>query len=532
VSGAVEYASTTETNAGPSAGETNAGPSAGPALRTSAPGALLELASVGMAQVEPATGRVVDCNAAFRGLFGVDGSGPTSTFPLLLHEDDRLAAWQGCLRLAGGVADRRPLEARLHRDAEVWVRLDAALPPPGSMVGSLLVLAYDISECKAAELRSHEVADAERRRDELLAVLGHELRNPLAPICNAVHLMGNRPGPLDPEVEWGIGVIARQAEQMRRLVDDMLDLGRFTRGSGELRRVTVNLDEVVLHAVEEVMPLVERRRQVLGVTLPDQALQLDADPVRLAQVFANLLHNAAKFTEEGGDISVLVEREGDRAVVRVRDAGEGISGDRLPHIFDACASSPPAAGRSAGSLGLGLRLVRALVEMHGGEVTALSAGTGRGSEFVVRLPAMPPEEDEAPEHGEGGSVPPYEVTPRRILVVDDCVDLADSLAMVLREEGHEVRVAYDGRTALMLLSRFDADAVVLDVGMPAMDGYELARRIRRGDADRRRLLVALSGYGHKEQRLRGLEAGVDHFLVKPVDLYTLEAVLSAPGVAP
>jgi PAS domain S-box-containing protein len=356
--------------------------------------------------------------------------------------------------------------------------------------------------------------DADRRKDEFLATLAHELRNPLAPISNSLQLMKM------PRVDAGLvqksrDMMERQVHHIVRLVDDLLDVSRVMRGKIELRREPVELATVVARAVETAQPLIEVRGHRLDISLPPESLPLDADPVRLAQVVGNLLTNAAKYTEPNGHIWLSARREAAEAVLRVRDDGIGIAPDVLPHVFELFVQVDHAATRSQGGLGIGLTLVKNLVEMHHGTVEARSGGLGRGCEFVVRLPISDREPPEPAGTAGDGRVQEPRPSGHRLLVVDDNRDAADSLAMLLRLQGHEVRVTHDGPAALGLAPTFRPDVVFLDIGMPGMDGYEVARRLRQQPGLEKVVLAALTGWGQKEDRRRTADAGFDHHLVKP-----------------
>ncbi len=371
-----------------------------------------------------------------------------------------------------------------------------------------------------------ELREADRRKDEFLATLAHELRNPLAPIRNSLQIL-KMPHLDVPTAERTREMMERQVHHLVRLVDDLLDVSRVMRGKVELRREQVELAPVVARAVETTQPLIESQRHDLRIRLPDESLALDADPVRLAQVVGNLLANAAKYTEPNGRIWLTARREGNAVVLSVRDAGIGIAPDMLTKVFDLFVQADQAADRSQGGLGIGLTLVRSLVEMHGGTVEARSPGLGSGSEFVVRLPlASVQPADPGPR---GKDAHPGQATPpsgHRLLVVDDNQDAANSLALLLSLQGHEVRVAHDGRAALELLNGYRPEVIFLDIGMPGMDGYEVARRVRRQRGLEAVRLAALTGWGQQEDRRRSAEAGFDHHLVKPVDPNALEEVLS------
>jgi PAS domain S-box-containing protein len=363
--------------------------------------------------------------------------------------------------------------------------------------------------------------EADRRKDEFLAILAHELRNPLAPVRNAVQIM-RLTGSLSPELEWAREVIERQVQQMSRLVDDLLDISRITSGKIQLRRERIQLAAVVNSAVEASRPLIDTLGHRLSVRLPREPVLLDADFARLSQVVLNLLNNAAKYTEHGGRIWLTAEVEGARAVLRVRDTGIGIPADMLPRIFEMFAQVDRSLERSQGGLGIGLTLVQELVEMHGGEVEALSAGPGRGSEFVVRLPILGSGGEGAPA---GEAVDPGVPTSNsRVLVVDDNRDAAESLAVLLRLHGCEVRTANDGLEAVAAASVFSPQLVLLDLGLPKLSGYDAARQIREQQGSGV-VLIAVTGWGQDEDRRRSREAGFDHHLVKPVELGELQELL-------
>ncbi len=368
-----------------------------------------------------------------------------------------------------------------------------------------------------------QLRQADRRKDEFLAVLAHELRNPLAPVRNAVEVMRLRDVD-DPNLRWARDIIDRQVQQMTRLVDDLLDVSRITRGKVKLQKEPVDLAAVVARAVEISRPLIDARRHELTVTLPPEPVRVEADATRLAQVVANLLNNAAKYTEERGRIWLTVERGGGEAVLRVRDTGVGIPAAMLAQVFDLFTQVDRSEDRSQGGLGIGLTLAKSLVEMHGGSVTAQSEGVGKGSEFVVRLPLLAELRSEGCEPGGSGRL--VESSARRILVVDDNVDAADSLAVLLRLLGNDVRTAPDGPAALEAARAYRPDVVLLDLGLPRMSGYEVCRRLRAGHFANGPLVVALTGYGQDEDRRRTREAGFDHHLVKPVNPDELREVLA------
>jgi PAS domain S-box-containing protein len=385
----------------------------------------------------------------------------------------------------------------------------------------------DVSEQKRAE---RVLREADRRKDEFLATLGHELRNPLAPIANAVQLLQLKGSP-DPELFAARDMIARQVRQLARLIDDLLDISRITLGKLELRSERVELAEVVALAVETVRPVLRSRGHDLLVLLPPETVWLQADPARLAQVLSNLLDNAAKYSEKPGRItlSAAVERRAQRSgrlELRVKDEGPGISAELLPRLFDKFTQGPPRPGIAPSGMGLGLALVRGLVERHGGTVRAHSDGPGRGSEFVVELPL---EEPPAPSAAQGAAAarPTPAERARRVLVVDDNRDNADSLAQLLRVLGHDVQAVHGGREAVAAAERYRPELVLMDLGMPELDGYDACRLIREQPWSRGMLLVAQTGWGQDQDRLRAREAGFDSHLVKPVDAGALSALLAS-----
>jgi signal transduction histidine kinase/DNA-binding response OmpR family regulator len=374
-----------------------------------------------------------------------------------------------------------------------------------------------------------DVQEADRRKNEFLSMLAHELRNPLAPIRNATQILRLRL-PDEPDLLAVRDIIDRQVEHLVRLVDDLLDISRITRGKIRLLLEPVDIASIVARALETSRPVIDERHHGLTVSLPQEPLRVHADLVRLAQVLSNLLNNAAKYTEDGGTITLTVREEDGEAVVRVRDTGMGIPAETLPHVFDLFVQAERSLDRSQGGLGVGLTLVRGLVEMHGGRVEAASDGPGRGSEFTVRLPALDMARIARPS-ANGNSQFPVGGARRRVLLVDDNADGAESLAMLLRISGHEVHVSHDGPAALAVTESFRPDVVFLDIGLPGMDGYEVARRLRELPGINKLILVALTGYGREEDQRRAHEAGFDYHLVKPADPSALEALFAAPAPA-
>ncbi len=355
-------------------------------------------------------------------------------------------------------------------------------------------------------------------------MLAHELRNPLAPIRHGVQIFRTQ-GPPIPELQWAVEVIDRQVHQMTRLVDDLLDVSRITRGRIELRQERVELLAIVDSAVEASRPLIDKLGHELTVTLPPEPIPLEADLTRLSQVLLNLINNAAKFMAGPGRIWVTAERESHWVRIRVRDTGIGIPREMLPRIFDLFTQVDRSLERSKGGLGIGLTLVKRLVEMHGGSVEAHSEGLGQGSEFVVRLPVAVAVAGEGPRGGAAEEAGVASVK-RRILVVDDNRDSADSLTLLLSMLGNEVHTAYDGQEAVEAAAAFQPEVVLLDIGLPKLNGYEAARRIREQAGGPHRVLIALTGWGQEEDRRRSKEAGFDHHLTKPVDFDDLKKLLT------
>jgi PAS domain S-box-containing protein len=386
----------------------------------------------------------------------------------------------------------------------------------------LATMAIDLTERRHAE---EGLRAAERQKDEFIAMLAHELRNPLAPIRNAVQVL-REPQLAVPELQWARNVIDRQVAHMSRLLEDLLDVSRVNHGTLLLRRTPMNLMVAIEQAVETSRPLVSFRRHTLNQAVPGEPLMVEGDLPRLVQVFSNLLNNAAKYTGNGGNIDLTAEAEEDEAVVRVRDNGRGIPPELLPRIFDVFTQDERLLDRTQGGLGLGLALVRRLVDMHGGRVEAHSDGPGCGAEFVVRLPRLPlAAAAEGPDTAGGGPAP--RPAALRILVVDDNVDSAESMALLLSLDGHEVRTAFDGQGALVEAAEFQPRAVLLDIGLPGMDGYEVARRMRELPGLHDVLMIAITGYGQEDDRTRSKAAGFDHHLVKPVDPEALSRLLGA-----
>lgn len=415
----------------------------------------------------------------------------------------------------------------------------APLKQSAGAVSHVVCALEDITERRRAEERlkqneiqlreqARQLTEADRRKDEFLALLGHELRNPLAAIRNAVVWLQGHPEYLHPQARWAQEVIGRQVRGLARLVDDLLDVSRITQGRIELRLAPTSLAEVVSRAVETVCPTIDGRRQTLEVSLPRAPLWLHGDVIRLAQVFGNLLDNASKYTQAGEKLWLTVAQEGDEAVVSVRDNGVGIPAYMMAHIFEPFQRGNGGRGSHHGGLGLGLSLVRDLVTRHGGQVNAFSAGPQRGSEFIVRLPVWVGEtRAQMPARRVVKGFRPPPTAAKRVLVVDDEADAATSLAMLLHTMGHEAYTASDGPDALTAVTRLQPQVVILDLGLPGMDGYEIARRLRRTHTSAMLLLIALTGYGQEAHRRRSATVGIDSYLTKPVDDLTLESLIGS-----
>jgi signal transduction histidine kinase len=415
-----------------------------------------------------------------------------------------------------------PLRGRGGVGAVLWL---SRRTPGGTFPGADVAVAETLASRAAIALENarlyQEVQNANRQKNEFLSMLAHELRNPLAPIRNANEVLHRND--TDPaRVRWASGVIDRQLTHLVRLVDDLLDVSRLTLGKIRLAVEAVELAPVVAQAVEATRPLIDKFRHQLEVVLPPYPVRVKGDPARLIQVFANLLNNAAKYTDPGGRIVLSADARGDEAEVRVRDTGVGIARDLLPKVFELFTQASSSLDRSQGGLGVGLTLVRRLVEMHGGTVEARSEGPGRGSEFVVRLPVTGDHGAAAPTNGRSADHPAPAL---RIVLVDDNVDGVESLADLIGMLGHEVRTAHDGPTGIGAVREFDPDIVLLDIGLPGMNGFEVARRLRH-EFGPRPVLIAVSGYGRDEDRAQSHEAGCVQHLVKPIEFGTLQSIFA------
>jgi PAS domain S-box-containing protein len=444
----------------------------------------------------------------------------------LLHPDDRdraLASWRQAL----GSGEPFEIEVRRRRHDGVYRWFVARAEPLRDADGHIVAwfgMTTDIHDQKELQERLRQ---SDVRNSELLATLAHELRNPLAPIRNSLHILrlaGHDPA----NREKAIAMIDRQVKQLVHYVDDLLDVSRLDRGRIQLRRERVNLTDVVRVALETAQPEIDARRHMLSVSMPPEPAIVDGDPVRLVQVIANLLDNAAKYTAPGGEIALSARRERDAVIVAVRDGGLGIAPERLANIFDMFGQATPASGRSHGSLGIGLSVVRSLVQMHGGSVEARSEGLGHGSEFIVRLPLAGSGTDLTSVTESRALTDAVSAgAAHRILVVDDNEDSARSLGTILRLLGHDVHLAHDGSAALEVARALKPDIVVMDIGMPGSDGYQVAQLLRKEGDFAQTTLIALTGFGQSEDRVRAIEAGFDDHLVKPADFDSLRQALAS-----
>lgn len=397
----------------------------------------------------------------------------------------------------------------------------ALSPLPLSESHSICMVVTDLTDQK----KHQDLQEINRRKDEFLAMLAHELRNPLAPIQNAVVILQHL-GVTNDKLTYAREIIDRQVHHLSHLVDDLLDVSRITLGKVKLEKQPLEVATIITRAVETSRPAIDSRRHQLTLSLPPKGVRVEGDPTRLAQVLGNLLTNAAKYMEEGGEIFLSCDVENSEVIIRVRDTGIGISNDLLPRVFDLFTQGDRSLARSEGGLGIGLTLVRRLVEMHGGTVDASSPGLGKGSEFVVRLPALSAhtgssESNHVLNH-DHKSCPP-----RTVLIVEDNRDGADTLALLLKIMNHDVHVAYNGTDAIKALHRIVPDIVLLDIGLPVMNGYEVALKIRQIPGFSKTVLVAMTGYGQDEDRQKSQDAGFNHHLVKPVEATVLRQLFES-----
>lgn len=452
----------------------------------------------------------------------------------LAHPDDR-EEYVERYREAVERRERFEAEVRLRRvDGKYRWHKSIATPrfrPDGSLV-HYIGCSFDITVIKEniieLDLAEQALREADRKKDEFLAVLSHELRNPLNPIRNAAAIL--HLGPDSAEIAWAAEVIDRQSQHLSRLLEDLMDAARITQGKLELRKQRVTLSAIVDTAVETTRGLFRANRQQLDIDLPVEEIRLEADPTRMAQVLGNILGNASKYTPSGGKARLSAVLDGGRVAISVKDTGSGIAAEDLPHVFDLFMQSRGHATHATGGLGVGLALVRVLVEMHGGTVAAHSAGRGKGSEFIVTLPVMT---DVRTQQSAPASLSfPAAARRLRVLVADDIADSVDSLAMLLRALKHEVHVAHDGTEALEVARRVRPDAAILDIGMPGLTGYEVASRLRRYDWGKKITLIALTGWGQHHDIVQSQQAGFDHHMTKPADASVLASYLAQAAAAP
>jgi PAS domain S-box-containing protein len=448
-------------------------------------------------------------------------------FSTLVHPDDRAMVADTVRRT---LEENAPYELtfRIMTPAgnALWLYTTATVlrdagGKPQRIVGAVTDVTHIKNAEEAVRQAQQELKRADRRKDEFIAMLGHELRNPLAPIANAVHLLRQTPSTDTTQIQ-ARAIIERQMGRLTRLVDDLLDVSRITSGRVQLHQERIALDAVVQRAIETVRPLVDTEHHRLQVELTTEPVWIFGDVTRLEQVFANLLNNAAKYTNAGGEIRLRTALENGRAVVRISDNGIGIAPELLPHVFELFIQAERTLERSRGGLGVGLSLVKRLVQLHGGTVEVAS-NLGKGSEFTVSLPAIPaPTRHAQRETLRSDNLPARTL---RVLVVDDNVDAAQSLGMLLSAAGHTVALAHDGLAALGAAESQHPDLVFLDIGLPRLNGYEVARKLRADPANRGAMIVAMTGYGQPEDLRRSNQAGFDHHLVKPADPFRIEELL-------
>jgi PAS domain S-box-containing protein len=461
------------------------------------------------------------------------GKSLTDVFPIL-DEETQMPAESPVKRvlrerIAVELAKRTVLIARDGTSRPIDDNVAPIKEKDGAIIGAVVIF-RDVTERKRLEQerrrRLEELAEANRRKDEFLAMLAHELRNPLAVISNAVQLAAVDRN--QDQIDWCMDAIGRNVKHLARLIDDLLDVSRITRGKIQLRKEPLDVASVVHRAIESARPLIEARDQNLQVDIAPGTFSALADPVRLEQIVSNLLTNAAKYSDRGGQIWLSADQEEQSIVIKVRDEGIGIPAEQLSHVFELFAQGERSLARSEGGLGIGLTLARTLAEMHGGSVTAASDGPGKGSEFIVRLPALLSfAEATPPKTGVDRSASGRS----RILVIDDNAELAQGMSRLLTMLNHEVWMAYDGPSGLETARGQRPDVILLDIGLPGMDGYQVAEQLRREDFGKDLRLIAVTGYGHESDRQRARSAGFDQFVTKPVDYSTLLALVAAPGSA-
>ena len=428
------------------------------------------------------------------------------------------------------VATRRPIRGEVPftgtNGRRIYDYIFVPVLGPDDTVVAVAGTTRDVTDRQRTEQAMREQArqlrEADRAKDEFIATLSHELRNPLAPLRNSLTLL-RMTGNGDPVTVRIHEMMERQVNHLVRLVDDLLEMSRISRGTFALRKERVEVAAIVRNAIETSQPLIDAGKHRLDVALPPEPLWLEGDAVRLAQILANLLNNAAKYTDDGGEIAVRVQGDDSAVAITVRDNGQGIAPDQVPRMFEMFSRGDRASGRAQGGLGIGLALARRLAEMHGGSLDASSDGPGKGSAFTLRLPLATDQDS--------GAIAERALEPalpqKRILVVDDNRDAGESLGMILRFLGADVRVVQDGRAALDAVAAYEPSVMLLDIGMPGMDGYEVARTIRTRFPDRRMAIVALTGWGQEDDRRRAQAAGFDHHLIKPAEIGALQALLAS-----
>ena len=495
--------------------------------------AMFESTNVGVSETDAETGRLLRVNEQFARIAGYSAAELVGkSFLELTHPDDLPGHWEGYSRLARGEVAFYEIEKRLVRpDATiVWVHVTVSLvrDAAGRPLRTVAIT-VDITERKRLEdeLRQYgnDLAEADSRKNEFLAMLGHELRNPLSALAHGLDLLGKVPDDRARSEELR-GMMVRQTTRIGALLDQLLDLARVISGEVELSKERIDLADVVRAAVETVRPLVETQKHQLTLSLPpDRSALMMGDAIRLTEVVEHLLRNAAKYTNEGGQIALTLESDKDEVRIIVRDSGVGMSAEFLPHVFELFTQAPRTLDRAKGGLGLGLPLVRRVVEMHQGKVKASSPGLGQGSEFIITLPRMLERLSQENLGAKPGSAEPGKIRPCRILVVDDEEDMAETFAELLEAAGHQTLAVNDGLAALAAFRTFDPEVVLLDLGLPEMDGYEVARRLREEHGHKKILLIAVTGYQNDAARLK--QAGFDQHLIKPPDMRKLSTLLES-----
>ncbi len=482
---------------------------------------LFDRAAIGMALAEVSTRRFLWVN---RKLCEITGYSKDELLRLtavdLTHADDHESDRTSFAQFVRGETDERVVEKRYVRKdgSTVWVRITTTIVSVHGRQCSYGVT-EDISDRRRVEL---ELREADRRKDEFLAMLAHELRNPLAAIRNSVEIMRGWPRP-EPHIGRVQDIVDRQSAHLARLVDDLLDVARIATGKVTLRKERLRIADIAACALERVGPAIRARNHELVIAIPPEPIYVEGDELRLIQIVDNLLNNAAKYTLNGGRVELAVTGARGEVCIRVTDTGVGIRADVLPHVFGLFKQAHATLARASGGLGIGLTIVKGLVKMHGGHISVASE-VGRGSSFEVRLPEAPPPAT-APHQ-------PHSIEsaqPMRILIVEDNEDAAESLALLLKLHGHEVRTQQDGLAALACLEHYSPDAILVDIGLPGMDGYELAQAVRQRAGGAHCMLLAVSGYGSAEDKQKSAAAGFDVHLVKPVDFEALTVLLASRG---